>query len=451
MPKHLGIAFVVGTCLCLPTVHADEKDEAVKRGRLALETRAFTSAGWSFQAYENAWKYWGKKYTKKPENYKQAFMEHYGLHEPPYENGKYPMGLRVGQGLFTKGIASDCMICHGGSIMGKSYVGLGNTTIDMQALVEDMGKADGGSGKLPFAFSNVRGTTEAAGFAVFLMSFRQPDLNIRLIRHPWKVPDDICEDPPAWWLLNKKKTMYQTGSNDARSVRSIMQFMLGSSNGPEKFAKEEATFAGIQAYIKSIEAPPYPFPIDKKLAQKGKVVFEKTCATCHGTYGKDWTYPNKIIPIDVIGTDRNRYEGLSAEWGDYYNKSWFAQEKGANGKGYPTKKGPGYQAPPLDGVWATAPYLHNASVPTLYHLLKSSTRPTIFTRSYRTDESAYDKKRVGWKVQNVSEEDLEGLSPYELRKIYNTTLSGRGNGGHLFGDDLSEDDRWAVIEYLKTL
>jgi hypothetical protein len=43
------------------------------------------------------------------------------------------------------------------------------------------------------------------------------------------------------------------------------------------------------------------------------------------------------------------------------------------------------------------------------------------------------------------------LSAWELRKIYDTTLAGRGNGGHTFGDDLSEEERMAVIEYLKTL
>jgi hypothetical protein len=39
----------------------------------------------------------------------------------------------------------------------------------------------------------------------------------------------------------------------------------------------------------------------------------------------------------------------------------------------------------------------------------------------------------------------------ERRKVYDTTQPGRGNGGHLFGDELSEDERMAIIEYLKTL
>ena len=77
-----------------------------------------------------------------------------------------------------KGIGADCMLCHGGSILGKSYVGLGNSTLDIQALFEELAKADGMSGKLPFTFSNVRGTNEAGGFGVYLLGFRNPDLSL---------------------------------------------------------------------------------------------------------------------------------------------------------------------------------------------------------------------------------------------------------------------------------
>jgi hypothetical protein len=450
MPKLATICFSVALFL-IPTA-ATGQDDAIQRGKKALETRTFSSAGWSLDAYDNAWKFWGKHITQKPDNYAQAFMDRYGLHPAPFDNGKYPMGIREGMGLVARGIANDCLVCHGGSIMGKSYIGLGNSTGDIQALVSEMARASGQSGKLPFTFSHVRGTSEAAGFAVFLMALRQPDLNFRLQRLPWKVKDDLCEDPPAWWLLKKKKTMYVTGSNDARSVRSIMQFMLGSTHGPETFAKEEATFRDIQAYLKSMTPPPYPFAIDETLARKGQAIFNKNCSTCHGTYGAEWTYPNKIVPLDVIGTDRNRIEGLSEDWAHYYNESWFAKEqRDDGGVGYKTVNNKGYQAPPLDGVWATAPYLHNASVPTVYHLLNSKSRPNVFTRSYRTDEAAYDREKLGWKVTPVTDEELAAMTAYEKRKVYDTRLPGRGNGGHTFGDDLSEEERLAVIEYLKSL
>ena len=73
----------------------------------------------------------------------------------------------------------------------------------------------------------------AAG--VFLLGHRTPDLSIRVKREELGLRDDLCEDPPAWWLLKKKKTMYHTGGGDARSVRSLMQFMLTPLNTTSAF------------------------------------------------------------------------------------------------------------------------------------------------------------------------------------------------------------------------
>jgi hypothetical protein len=266
--------------------------------------------------------------------------------------------------------------------------------------------------------------------------------------------DDLCEDVPAWWLLKKKKTMYHTGATDARSARSIMQFMMSPFNGPSDFAKAEAAFKDIQAYILSLEPPKYPLPIDQQLAAKGERLFTNNCSRCHGAYGEKWTYPNRVVPIDEIGTDRTRFHGISAKkFGERYNKSWFAQEDtGWLGDGYKVRETDGYQAPPLDGIWATAPYLHNGSVPTLYHLLNSKTRPKIFTRSFRTDLESYDAEKAGWRIEALDKSpDASKMTPLEFRKIYDTSKSGRGNAGHTFGDKLTEAERMAVIEYLKML
>src|SRR5204863_1077822 len=116
------------------------------------------------------------------------------------------------------------------SILGQSHVGLGNSALDIQALFQDMGKASGSGGMLPFTFSNVRGTSEAAAFAVFLLAFREPNLNVRLKPLELDLNTELCEDVPAWWLLKKKITMYHTGTTSAKSVRSIMQFMLASTH-----------------------------------------------------------------------------------------------------------------------------------------------------------------------------------------------------------------------------
>jgi mono/diheme cytochrome c family protein len=335
-------------------------------------------------------------------------------------------------------------LCHAGSIFGTSYPGLGNASLDIQGLFEDMGKASTGSGRLPFKFGNVRGTSEAGAFAVYLWSFREPDLSITLQRHDFGLRDDLCEDVPAWWLLKKKKTMYFTGTSDARSVRSIMQFMLTPDNSRAVFEKEEATFADIQAYILGLQAPKYPLPIDGDLARRGEALFNENCAKCHGAYGDKWTYPNKIIPMDVIRTDATRFHGLSSKLGEHYNRTWFGEK-------YPAMEAKGYQAPPLDGVWATAPYFHNGSVPTVLDVLNSKGRPKVFTRSYDTGKEDYDAVKVGWKVDVLHEGANGKQTSFERRKIYDTTQPGRGNGGHTFGDHLSDAERRTVVEYLKTL
>jgi len=437
--------------LIAPSLRAADS-AAAERGRKALLGRAFNPPSWSVDAYKNVWRRWETSTQRAPSNFSEAFLKRYGLHAAPYPNGGYPMGLREVAGLFSRGISNDCLICHGGSIAGRSYVGLGNASLDIQALFEDLAAADGRSPRLPFTFTNVRGTSEAGAMAVFLLGWRDPDLRMRTSRAEFILRDDLCEDVPAWWLLKKKKTMYYTGSTDARSVRSLMQFMLSPLTLPSTFDREEATFKDIQAYILSLQPPKYPFPVNRTLAHKGEGLFVKTCARCHGTYGEQWTYPNKIVSLDVIGTDPNRYEGISEAFAAYYNKSWFGQEKpGWLGDDFQARTTAGYQAPPLDGIWATAPYLHNGSVPTVYDLLNSAGRPQRFTRSYSTAKGAYDPVKLGWKVQILDHPADPALPILERRKVYDTTQPGRRNSGHTFGDALAEDERMAIIEYLKTL
>src|SRR5882724_3334392 len=83
------------------------QETAAERGHKALTGRAFTPATWPAAAYEALWKQWDPVPVEPPKDYDRAVREHYGLHPAPFENGRYPMGLRESKGLFSKGIATD--------------------------------------------------------------------------------------------------------------------------------------------------------------------------------------------------------------------------------------------------------------------------------------------------------------------------------------------------------
>ncbi|HWE40836.1 MAG TPA: hypothetical protein VG406_30120 [Isosphaeraceae bacterium] len=426
-----------------------DRDEAAERGRVALTGTGYLKPAWGADAYKKAGRFWGPDAPDPdhdPEAYAAAFRDRYGLHPAPYPNDGFPMGLRHGNGPNgTKvGLQIDCLVCHGGSIGGTSYVGLGNSTLDLKSLFDDLTRAEDRIPPPPiFTLTTARGTVNAGQVSAILWSFRNPDLTRR--RFPLLLGTDLPElDTPAWWLLGKKATQYYDGRTDARSVRTNMQFLLGEKTLDE-FKALEPTFRDIQVFLKSLKSPKYPFPIDRERAGRGETVFHATCARCHGTYGTGGSYPNKVVELDVIGTDPDRARGLSDRLVAHYNSSWF-------GSDYPVETElVGYQAPPLDGVWATAPYLHNGSVPTLAHLLKSSTRPDRFRRPPSTDFAHYDTTRVGWTFDAVAEPPSPDLPPHEARSIYDTHRRGLGNRGHTFGDKLTDEERSDLIEYLKTL
>lgn len=422
--------------------------EAAERGRAALTGRSFLAPAWSLEAYTKARSRLGSDApdpATDPEGYAAAFNAHYGLHPAPYPNDGLPMGLRRAvDKKGTVGLQVDCMVCHGGSIGGTSYVGLGNTQLDLEALLQELTVVDG---KIPppslFTLNSSRGTNNAGQIDVVLLQMRNADLSFRLL--PYLTGANLPElDTPPWWNLNKKQTKYYDGRTDARATRSNMQFMLGELSRDE-FAALEPTFEDIEQYQRSLTPPKYPYPIDPERADLGRAVFEANCARCHGTYGDDWTYPNKVIAIDVIGTDRARLDGLSDRFVAHYNATWFGEKHPV------VAPRTGYQAPPLDGIWASAPYLHNGSVPTLYHLLDSASRPARFKRPPSTAFEHYDPKRVGWLAEEVPGPVDPKLSKAERKQIFDSSRWGLGNGGHTFGDKLSEEDRWALIEYLKTL
>ncbi len=103
-----------------------------------------------------------------------------------------------------------------------------------------------------------------------------------------------------------------------------------------------------------------------------------------------------------------------------------------------TATGKPYAARPLHGVWAMAPYLHNGSVPTLYDLLlPPASRPARFAIGQRD----YDPKQVGFRTD---------IPLPKAKYVVDTTKPGNSNAGHGFGAQLTDAERWDLIEYLKT-
>ncbi|MFO1058190.1 MAG: di-heme-cytochrome C peroxidase [Dongiaceae bacterium] len=96
-----------------------------------------------------------------------------------------------------------------------------------------------------------------------------------------------------------------------------------------------------------------------------------------------------------------------------------------------------YAPRPLYGIWAAAPYLHNGSVPTLHDLLlPPDQRPETFPLGARV----YDPVKLGFASVPCTQQDC----------VVDTKRTGDGHGGHLWGTDLAEPDRMALLEYLKT-
>jgi len=107
----------------------------------------------------------------------------------------------------------------------------------------------------------------------------------------------------------------------------------------------------------------------------------------------------------------------------------------------PAIAGAAYESRVLNGIWATAPYLHNGSVPNLWELLKpAKDRRTSFMVGSRV----FDPKNVGYDADQ---------SPFKNGRFVAdpANANGNGNGGHEYGTTLTDEQRWAIIEYLKTL
>lgn len=246
--------------------------------------------------------------------------------------------------------------------------------------------------------------------------------------------------------------------------------------------------------LRTLQSPLWPEtilpPLDRALASRGEAIYKAQCESCHALINR--ADPKRrviamITAVDVVGTDPQAVKNIvsaraptgvlngaiNTKTGEKYGAEasvvtllanlvtgvlsaqpaaaiaavanakvhGIEETKKQGNHKQPTSADPtadlmSYKARPLNGIWATAPYLHNGSVPTLYDLLQpSASRPKTFVLGRRE----YDPKKVGY----VSDGDV----PF----VVNTSVTGNGNGGHDYGTTLSDADRWALVEYLKSL
>jgi RoxA-like, cytochrome c-like len=223
------------------------------------------------------------------------------------------------------------------------------------------------------------------------------------------------------------------GNNDSLDERNLSAAIgAGVTLNPPSF-----DFAGLERikdWLLYHQPPRYPFPIDMALAATGKPIYQRLCASCHDPSGEHF---GTAMPLARIGTDPER--SLA------FDKA-MAARMNTIGAGYPWafhrfRSTGGYANHSLEGIWLRAPYLHNGSVPTLDDMLKPpEQRPVTF---YAGDD-VYDQVHVGFVSDVPANGDRKFIE-------FDTREKGNSNAGHVYGAMLSDQDRRALLEYLKTL
>lgn len=119
-----------------------------------------------------------------------------------------------------------------------------------------------------------------------------------------------------------------------------------------------------------------------------------------------------------------------------------SQVRNLYGHAAPEQGKPTYESRVLYGIWAAAPYLHNGSVPSLWALLQ---KPADRPKSFALGSNKFDAKNVGL-------DTTASPSGYTFTAASCDNVNdGNSNCGHLWGTNLSDDDKWALIEYMKQL
>jgi hypothetical protein len=250
-------------------------------------------------------------------------------------------------------------------------------------------------------------------------------------------------DFPSIWLQGPRKghnmQLHWDGNNTKVEERN-RSAAFGTGATPPTL--DRPRIQRIESWLLEKAPPPYPYAIDRALAERGAAVYGSSCAGCHGVNGRDFSgdYVGKVTPIQDVNTDSRRLDSYTYELAVNQNLLYagYGDERFSH-----FEKTFGYANMPLDGLWLRAPYLHNGSVPTLRALLEPRTRrPRIFYRG----NDLYDRDNVGF-VSDVPKDNERRYFEFK------TDLPGNSNRGHegaRYGTALSPENKAALIEFLKT-
>lgn len=252
----------------------------------------------------------------------------------------------------------------------------------------------------------------------------------------------------------------------------------------------------IEAMIADLRSPAWPIlfpPIDEELARKGQEVYQRHCSGCHAVIA-DPMHPPKHTPTNPVSLEEvqtdpamaEQYESRRASSGalgtrrrlsmthrllfpnktakrDYLRTLTGKVTVAALLYQYPSTFGfwakniipllvtaasslDVYKARPLNGIWATAPYLHNGSVPNLWELLQT---PQDRLKYFCVGDGEYDPKNGGYLTYVTDRHKPPVCTGRSF--LFDTTRRGNLNTGHTFGVELPSHQKWQLIEYLKTL
>lgn len=236
---------------------------------------------------------------------------------------------------------------------------------------------------------------------------------------------------------------------DPRDLARIGSLFTVPSMGvaPERALAAIPAFTEIAGFLGQYRPQRFPAPVDSGLLALGRTTYARACAACHGSYDDNLDQPRlTAFPnwAGDVGTDMSRAKAFDQALARQVNATVYSRYLTAAATGR-------LAAPLLSGVWASAPYFTNGSVPTLRHLLEPETRPERFM----VGGHRLDLANVGLALAAGADgvwRDPSGYRPFSGAVEIDTRQPGFSNRGHEREvSGLNAEERRALIEYLKLL